>query len=59
MTDKTKERARNVLDFLRLSQMWPAQMHERLERWARAKGINKSAAILVIVAERLEKDGVQ
>lgn len=38
---------------------FPEKLHERLTKWASERGITLSAAILSIVADRMEKDEVK
>lgn len=42
-----------------LGQKWPALLRERLEAWANRRGVSMSAAILTIVADRLDADEVK
>lgn len=39
-----------------LDQRWPLALWSRLKAWADARGIGISAAIFVIVADRLDND---
>lgn len=45
-------------DSSRLAQEWPTVQRQRLKTWAKAKGLTMSAAILTIVADRLDADEV-
>ena len=42
-----------------LDQRWPRAMWQRLKAWADARGIGLASAILIIVADRLDADGVR
>ena len=53
-----KEKADHTLEHLRLAQMWPPEQRARLEKWAHQRGVAMSAAILTIVADRLDADEV-
>jgi hypothetical protein len=43
----------------RLDQRWPDVQKSRLELWADRRGLTMSAAILTIVADRLDADEVR
>lgn len=54
MTDnETKPRGKHV------DTRFPEKQHERLQEWAAERGITMSAAILTIVADRLDADEVK
>lgn len=42
-----------------LGQRWPVALRDRLKQWADARGIGLASAILIIVADRLDADGVR